>query len=140
MNESSERIEGRPETTGTQHKKPRKLSSTLFKKGQSGNPNGRPKGSRDFAVQLLEALSSVEREKGLSILTHAWRRAYEDDKVMVKMLDKLIPDRVSSDGALGKIINIIYPSHWNGRHDSAIRTESTYEAPLSSSRDAVKDF
>ena len=41
---------------------------TQFKKGQSGNPNGRPKGSRNLTTDLLEELTEqiLVREGGKS--------------------------------------------------------------------------
>lgn len=47
---------------------PKQLQPHVYKKGQSGNPNGRPKGSislKQYAKQMLEQMSSEEREEYL---------------------------------------------------------------------------
>ena len=67
-----------------------------FKKGApSPNPKGRPKGQRDFTTELISSLRGVEQVKGKQILAHAWERAYVNDKVLVAMLKKILPDKLS---------------------------------------------
>jgi Family of unknown function (DUF5681) len=46
----------RPEKTG-------KKQDTRFKPGQSGNPDGRPKGARNVTTRAVEALLDGEAEK-----------------------------------------------------------------------------
>lgn len=61
-----------------------------FREGISGNPNGRPKGSIAKAVD--EALEEVEITKGKSLLKHLVERAYTSDKVLIAIVNKLIPN------------------------------------------------
>ncbi len=45
---------------------PKQLQPHVYKKGQSGNPNGRPKGSislKHYAKQMLEQMTPEEREE-----------------------------------------------------------------------------
>jgi hypothetical protein len=47
---------------------PKQLQPHVYKKGQSGNPNGRPKGSvslKEYAKKMLQQMSSEEREEYL---------------------------------------------------------------------------
>jgi hypothetical protein len=81
MNEETGRIVGRP-----------------FQPGQSGNPDGRPKGSRNATTRALEALLDGESEDLV-------RKAVElakggDGPVLRAMLDRLVPPRKESPIAL----------------------------------------
>lgn len=47
---------------------PKHLQPHIYKKGQSGNPNGRPKGSislKQYAKRMLEQMTPEEREEYL---------------------------------------------------------------------------
>lgn len=61
----------------------------MWKKGQSGNPNGRPSKARD---ELNVIIKTVERRKRKKLLTHFVNRAYEDDTVLVALAKKILPD------------------------------------------------
>lgn len=62
-------------------------------KGQSGNPNGRAKGSKNkWRTRLDEAIAYVETKKNKRILHRAVEMAYDDPKVMVAVLKKILPD------------------------------------------------
>lgn len=71
-----------PETTGAKQ-------DTRFKPGQSGNPDGRPKGSKNkIAEDFLTDLQALWKEEGPAILKEA-----RDDKPMefAKMVAGLVP-------------------------------------------------
>ena len=95
-----------------------------FKKGQSGNLKGRPKGTDDKRrrfqlTHLMDAIESVEKERGVDFYNHVVTRAYENDKVLVAVLKKLIPDQMHQtispfpDEFLEKKIKVI---NKNGSH------------------------
>ena len=80
----------------------------LFQPGQRANPHGRPKGSRDFTIELMRGLRVVEKEERKSMIEHAWRRAFVNDKVMMGMLKKIVPDLVHNTGDGTKVLSITY--------------------------------
>ena len=73
-----------------------------FKKGQIGNPKGRPKGSTNKRAELLTAIKYVQSRKDPAtgktrkkLLVHAVEQAYVDNAVLVAIMRKLIPDMKS---------------------------------------------
>jgi hypothetical protein len=69
----------------------RKQIKTQFKKGQSGNPAGRPKGSRHKATLAIEALLDGEAE---AITRRAVEMALEGDTTAMRLvMDRLCPPR-----------------------------------------------
>ena len=62
---------------------------TKFKKGQSGNPNGKPKGARNKATLAAEALLDGEAEV---ITRKAIEKAKEGDMAAIRLcLERILP-------------------------------------------------
>lgn len=65
-----------------------------FKKGQSGNPAGKPKGANQPMTELLKAIKKIEKEEDREkLMEHFVKRAYEDNKVLVALMKKILPDK-----------------------------------------------
>lgn len=91
------------------------MPKQLFKPGKSGNPNGRPKGTKSKSVALrreLELMLTKDLSKDVrEILQVAIDLAKKGDRVMIKLLlGKILPEPKTDDGTHEKTsggINII---------------------------------
>ena len=68
-------------------------------KGKTNNPNGRPKGSVNaFSIENLhKAMRNVEKKKKIKIFQHFVEMALIDNKVLVALMKKVLPDMVFKD-------------------------------------------
>ena len=64
-----------------------------FKPGQSGNPDGKPKGSKNYTTLLEEAIKNYETNKGKKLFDRLIERAFINDMVLLNVVKKFIPDK-----------------------------------------------
>jgi len=72
-------------------KKQKRECSSKFKPGQSGNPHGRPKGTKNKATIIAQSLLDREAEK---LVSHLIKRALAGDSTCLKLcIERLIPPK-----------------------------------------------
>lgn len=79
----------------------KRTSEGKFVKGSIGNPNGRPKGSKNkySLAELFNAIKVVESRKGRKpLLQHFVEQAYDDHGVLIALMKKLLPDLRAVEG------------------------------------------
>lgn len=64
-----------------------------FIEGISGNRKGKPQGSKNYLTLLSEALKEYETEKGKSLFIRYVERAFVNDRVLISLMKKFIPDK-----------------------------------------------
>jgi len=84
-------------------KGPGKGKLSRFPKGTSGNPNGRPKGSKNkFSVaELAQAIKAVEKRKHKRFIETWVEAAWGDANAMSNIANFMLPKLRSIEGSLG---------------------------------------
>lgn len=71
-----------------------------FKKGQSGNPKGRPKKGTSVMEQLVKALRKEGVRRGKPFWDRVAEVSWDDAKVMIAVTRKMLPDKTEVDVGL----------------------------------------
>ena len=68
-----------------------------FEPGNNANPDGRPKGSKNYLTLLEEALKDYETETGKKLFRRLIERAFINDKVLLGTVKKFIADKTHTE-------------------------------------------
>lgn len=80
-----------PDVTGKKEGPPRN-GKGQFPPGTSGNPEGRPKGSRNAYTRMWKAIEAFEDDQKKDFFKMIIHRSISRDPVLVKLMDKLLPN------------------------------------------------
>jgi hypothetical protein len=75
----------------------RKSMPQIFKKGQSGNPKGKPKGALNEVTKFKKAIELFEREQGKDIYKIILEKANRYPQVLIAIFKALIPQQTESN-------------------------------------------
>lgn len=78
-----------------------------WKRGESGNPKGRNKGTKNLVTQqeFIQALRNVEKKRKINVLERFFERALKSDAVLVAVMKKLVPDLKALDMRLDLLVS-----------------------------------
>ena len=80
-----------------------------FKKGDVGNPNGKPKGSKDFVTQLKEGLKWYAKTYNETFIENYLKRTRESEMMASTIIKKILPDIQEISGKDGQeLIKVIF--------------------------------
>ncbi len=83
-----------------------KIPVKAYKKGTSGNPKGRPKGLNE-TERLKEAIKRAKKRNKVDLIDHFCNVAYIDNRVLIALMKKLVPDKREEDLNLKAAVTII---------------------------------
>jgi len=68
-----------------------------FKPGESGNPEGKRPGTKNYITQLEEAIKNYEDKTGKQLFNRLIERAFINDNVLLNVVKKFIPDKTQTE-------------------------------------------
>ncbi|MFH1542719.1 MAG: DUF5681 domain-containing protein [bacterium] len=78
---------------------------TKFEKGESGNPEGRPRGTG--IKPLLQAIRNVEARKQINYWETVVEQSLNNPSLMIAILKKMVPDYIYQDNDDSGIFKVL---------------------------------
>jgi len=78
-----------------------------FEPGNNANPDGRPKGSKNYLTLLEEALKDYEKTHNKKLFVRLIERAFISDKVLLGTIKKFVPDKTHTEIETTEPIEIV---------------------------------
>ena len=75
----------------------KKGNPNFYKGMPSNNPDGRPKGSKNYLTLLEEAIENYETVTGKKLFDRLINRAFVNDNVLLNVVRKFIPDKTHAE-------------------------------------------
>jgi hypothetical protein len=78
-----------------------------FEPGKSGNPKGKPAGTKNYITQLEEAIKDYEKKTGKQLFNRLIERAFVNDNVLLNVVKKFVPDKTQTEITSPEPIEIV---------------------------------
>jgi hypothetical protein len=91
-----------------QQKSSKKIIGRPFQKGQSGNPEGKKKGTLDEVTKFKQAIEAFEKEQGKDIYKIILEKSNKYPQVLIAIFKALVPQQQHTEISSAEPVEIIH--------------------------------